>query len=136
MFKDSDGRLIEIVETENGCQALHDGKLVASAQLNCLIHPNAQVGMSKRLWRLTHLEVAADYRNAGIATEMFYRLKSWFQPLEIPDLPDKLEDATDWPQSVLGWFYRLNRKGLILKKWPTEHDTVRRLRRHRSIFEP
>lgn len=136
MYRDSQGRNIDIVETEDGCLAQHEDQRVATAKLVCLKNPNALKGMSKRLWHLKHIEVEPAYRNAGIATEMFFLLKSWFQPLEIPNLPDKLEEATDWSDDVLGWFYRLNRKGLILKKWPTEHDTVKRLRRNRSIFEP
>lgn len=135
MFEDSAKRSIDIQETEAGCIARHEQREIARATLVCRHNPDAIAGESKRMWLLSHIEVDVAYRNAGIATEMFFQLKSWFQPLQIANLPDKLEDASGWSAQALGWLYRLNRKGLILKRWPSEHDTVKRLRHNRSLFE-
>lgn len=135
MFHDTHGRAIDIQETELGCVAFHQGQQVAQARLKYIRNAPTAPGVSKRIWHLEHIEVAKQYRCCGIATEMFFLLKSWFQPLVIPDLPEELEKETDWSADVLGWLLRLKRKGLILRQWPTEHDTVQRLRHNRSLFD-
>jgi hypothetical protein len=135
-FLDSMGHDISIVETANGCQAIYQNQQIGIAKLKSEKNPAPGTGESKRIWLLEYIEVDEGYRKLGIATEMYFRLKSWFHPLSIPNLPDKLEEASGWSEEALGWLYRLNRKGLLLKRWPTEHDTVKRLRRNRSVFEP
>jgi len=118
-FRDRMGRKICMVEEEAGVVATMDGQTVGRLTV-ASIDLGFVPGKDREGFRLTSISVEPEFQRAGIGLEMLVNAKSWFYPLDVP--------ATG-PPPYLALLAAAARKGVLIRRWPDEHDEVRRKRR-------
>lgn len=118
-FGDKCGRQIRMLEEAMGIACYFEGQQVGTLVVESV--PLEFVpGRTSEGYRLKSISVATQFQRAGIGMEMLVNAKSWFYPLQVP--------PTGMP-SYLAFLDAAGRKGILMKRWPAEHDQVKRSRR-------
>lgn len=125
VFEDKQQRCIRFSELETALEAHADGVRVGRLEV-ALVELPPQPGKSATGYVLTDIFVAETFRRAGLGYELLAAAMSCFYPLRVP------ETGSDAYQALLA---TAKRKGLLLKTWPQEHDTVSKLRRGRGRID-